>query len=211
MSDDMDIDADTSTVNGDDDNDDGDMNDEEEMNAVTDAFIAALTFILIKSCMTCGSSTPISRCSESQIGRCEELVNIVAINICGFDGHISAHLKFRAKYILSSMIAAGSKSLNPLTRGRYKRSRAHPCRPWLRGTHLQPKGDHCRLCEWNLVLGCFDRDCSTLQAVHAKQLQSQSFLREWKACLAKLIEYVNNGKITLRTRGDKKASQCIKQ
>jgi len=56
MSDDIDADE-TSTI-VDDDDDVGGMNDVEEMNLVTDAFIAALTFILIKSCTTCGSSTP---------------------------------------------------------------------------------------------------------------------------------------------------------
>ena len=60
---------------------------------------------------------------------------------------------------------AGSDELNPLVRGKYRRSRRHPTWPWLYGTINLPRGVVCRLCSYAYALGGFAEEHPDMDAL----------------------------------------------
>ena len=95
--------------------------------------------------------------------------------------------------------------MNPLTRGPFARSRDLPCWPWRKGTYRSPEGNGCRLCAYNHEIGGFKASNGKIDECFQAAKTSDSLVDEWRACLNRLNELTNSGKIRFRLKGHKRA------
>jgi len=102
--------------------------------------------------------------------------------------------------------AHSSTELNPLTRGRYARSRRQPTWPWRYGEPCRPRGLVCRICETAWVLGGFATEHPSMDKMIEDMQRSDSLTEEFAEASKRVVHLINSGRITLRLRGRKKSS-----
>ena len=102
--------------------------------------------------------------------------------------------------------AHSSAEVNPLTRGRYARSRRTPSWPWRYGSVQSPRGLVCRICETAYLLGGFQQQHATMDAMIVAMADSDTLTEEFGESSKRTIDLINRGKITLRLRGKKRDS-----
>ena len=77
-------------------------------------------------------------------------------------------------------------------------------RPWKRGTHLLPIGTTCWICKFTFVHAGFSLEHKDLEELDKAMQIDQCLTEQFNACVNKVVEFINVGRITMKLRGSKK-------